>query len=53
MKNEQNLDYDFKLNEDEEIDGFSDMSYEKSPFESQEDYEERMENLNSFLEHFL
>ena len=48
MNNTQNLDVDFLPDKE---DGYSDLSYVQSPFESQEDYEERMENLESFLEH--
>jgi len=40
------------LNHDDEEDGFSDMSWERSSHESDEDYEERMEDLNSYLGSF-
>lgn len=52
MKNKPDLDLDFIPVDDDEIDGYSDMSYGQSPFESQEDYEERIEDLNSLIEHW-
>ena len=33
-------------------DDFSDMSWERDPFESDQDYQERMDDLNDFLESF-
>ncbi len=36
----------------DEEDGFSDMSYERSPYESDEDYQERMEDLDDFSEYY-
>lgn len=45
-------DFDDDLDEDDldEDETFNDMSWEKDPYESDEDYEERMEDLNSFME---
>lgn len=47
MRNKNEDDY---LEEDD--DSFSDMSYERSRFESDEDYQERMEDLENFSDYY-
>lgn len=37
--------------EDDE-EGYSDMSFERNPFETDEDYEERMEDLDDFADYY-
>lgn len=47
MRNKNEDDY---LEEDD--DSFSDMSNERSRFESDEDYQERMEDLENFSDYY-
>lgn len=37
---------------DDEEDGFSDMSYERSPFESDEEYQDRMEDFDDYAGYY-
>ena len=41
----------FYDDEDDE-DGYSDMSYDRNPFESDEDYEDRINDLDDFGDYY-
>ncbi|MDL2241647.1 hypothetical protein LJB91_01910 [Bacteroidales bacterium OttesenSCG-928-L03] len=48
MKEEYNDEFD----DDEFDDGFTQMSRERDPFESQEDYEDRMQDLDDMGDYY-